>query len=101
MGFSDKDCSKISIPTGIPIVYKFDEDMKPFIPDDGSLMQVHTTGVFLEKPGHLQEALAKNAQWNEHFKIDGSINKQVHSLDNLLLKLRHVKEDLGDEIQKL
>jgi 2,3-bisphosphoglycerate-dependent phosphoglycerate mutase len=75
--------------------------MKPIEPDDTSLRQVHTTGVFLEKPGRLQEALAKNAQWNERFKIDGSINKRVHSLENSLLKLRHIEEDLGDEIQKL
>jgi 2,3-bisphosphoglycerate-dependent phosphoglycerate mutase len=64
-GISDEDIQEVSIPTGIPIIYKFDRDMKPIPPegDRQTVSQVHMKGLFLEKPGLLQEALKREEEW--------------------------------------
>ena len=99
-GISDKDICDINFPTGVPIVYKFNADMEPIEPDDSSVTQVNTKGVFLEKPGRLKEALERNALWNQPVQVDGTVKKRSTSLEHSLLKLRQVEEDLGPEIQK-
>ena len=55
----------IAIPTGIPIVYKFDKDLNPIAPhpDQNAVTQVHMRGVFLEKPGLLKEAIKREQEW--------------------------------------
>jgi 2,3-bisphosphoglycerate-dependent phosphoglycerate mutase len=51
----DKDeIPKVGIPNGIPLIYKFDKNMKP-IPNQNAVKPI--TGVFLEKKGLLREAL--------------------------------------------
>jgi hypothetical protein len=50
---------------GILIVYKFDKDMQAIVPsgDLQTASQVHMNGLFLEKPGLLKEALAREEEW--------------------------------------
>jgi 2,3-bisphosphoglycerate-dependent phosphoglycerate mutase len=96
-GISDKDICDIHIPCGIPIVYRFNEDMEPIEPDDTSLTQVHTRSIFLENPGRLQEALKKNAEWNKASEADGTVRKRTNSLEKSLMKLRSVDDQ--DDVQ--
>jgi 2,3-bisphosphoglycerate-dependent phosphoglycerate mutase len=98
-GIGDKQILEIAFPSGIPVVYKFDENMNPIEPDDTSLAQVHTTGVYLEKPGALEEALKKNKKWNEPMEVEGNVKKRVDSLEKSLVKLRQVEEELGETIR--
>ena len=37
--------------------------MKPLPPAAGKISQAHTSGVFLEKPGLLREALRRTEEW--------------------------------------
>lgn len=84
---------EVSMPAGIPFVYKFDSDMKALPPPDGKLSQAHTSGIFLEKPGLLKEALKKTEEWNK--AVPGNFgqklvlgNNRVSTLENALLKLK-------------
>lgn len=63
----DDEIQEVAIPTGIPIVYKFDENMNPVAPPPSAdrLQQAHMTGLFLEKPGLLKEAIKREADWCE------------------------------------
>ncbi len=49
----------VAIPNGIPLVYKFDRNMRP-IKQDGAVAPL--SGEFLEKKGLLRSALAKEAE---------------------------------------
>ena len=87
----DNDVQEVSMPAGIPFVYKFDSDMNPIPPSQGKLSQAHTSGVFLEKPGLLKEALKKTEDWNA--VVPGSFGQtvevnRVSSLENALMKLK-------------
>jgi hypothetical protein len=88
----DNDVQEVSMPAGIPFVYKFDSNMKPLPPKKGKLSQAHTSGIFLEKPGLLKEALKKTEEWNEVVPGNfgqkvGTVNR-VSTLENALLKLK-------------
>lgn len=63
---SDDDVRDIAIPTGIPIIYKFDKTLKPIPPsgDQQTASQKHMNGLFLEKPGLLKEALKREKEWS-------------------------------------
>ena len=72
--------------------------MKPLPPEEGKISQAHTSGVFLEKPGLLKEALKRNKQYNE--VVPGSYGQVVSSesltrsttLEKALLKLKEDKD---------
>jgi 2,3-bisphosphoglycerate-dependent phosphoglycerate mutase len=65
-GIGDEEIQEVAIPTGIPIIYKFDRKMNPVKPEGKNfLSQQHMTGVFLEKPGELKTALLKEMEWRE------------------------------------
>ena len=53
-GIGDDEIQDVAIPTGIPIVYKFDKDLKPLPPngDQTTVTQVHMQGVFLENQAY-------------------------------------------------
>jgi hypothetical protein len=91
----------VAIPTGIPIVYKFDKDMKPIPPSgsDRTASQVHMNGLFLEKPGLLREALAREAEWAKQVPGYNSALKRnkntMTSLERSLYKLQAERE-LGE-----
>ncbi|CAJ1949642.1 unnamed protein product [Cylindrotheca closterium] len=53
----DKDISDIKMPRGVPMVYRFDEQMEPVEPSDMSRKLLHTNGQFLQKPGKTLEIL--------------------------------------------
>lgn len=65
LDIGDKEIQEVAIPTGIPVIYKFDQNMKPIKPSGGrqAASQVHMSGIFLEKPGLLKEALKREEQW--------------------------------------
>lgn len=44
--------------------FQFDSDMKPLPPPEGKISQAHTSGIFLEKPGLLKEALERQEVYN-------------------------------------
>ena len=56
----DEEIQDVAIPTGIPIVYKFEKLANgqllsiPPNSEENSVSQVHMTGKFLEKPGLLK-----------------------------------------------
>lgn len=68
--------------------------MKPLPPEKGKISQAHTSGVFLEKPGLLKEALRRNQDIRE--VVPGSYGQIVSTeeltrsttLENALLKLK-------------
>ena len=94
LDIDDNDVQEVSMPAGIPFVYKFDSNMKPLPPAEGKLSQAHTSGIFLEKPGLLKEALKKTEEWNE--VVPGSFGQKVKvnrvsSLEKALMKLKEDK----------
>lgn len=99
-GISDNDVTDITIPSGMPIVYKFDQGMKVVAPTDPSLSQVHTSGTFLEKPGRLKEAFEKHTTWSDLFDIEGGTKKRVSTLERSLEHLRRGEEYLGGASRK-
>ena len=68
--------------------------MKPLPPEKGKISQAHTSGVFLEKPGLLKEALRRNQDIRE--VVPGSYGQVVSTeeltrsttLEKALLKLK-------------
>ena len=91
------------MPTAIPFVYRFDKEMNPVQPKEGSLTQVHTSGIFLEKPGLLKEALKRQEDWdrlvpglNATAADVDSRPRRVSTLEESLLRLR-----AEHEIEKL
>jgi hypothetical protein len=57
----------VKVPPGVPIVYNFDKNLRP-IPlglDKITHRQPLIQGVFLEKPGLLQQALKREEEWRK------------------------------------
>jgi len=88
----EEDIQEVSMPGGIPFVYKFDSDMKPLPPAEGKMSQAHTSGIFLEKPGLLKEALKRNKEWDSSvpgsFGVTVEVKGRVGTLEESLLKLK-------------
>lgn len=102
-GISDENIQEVSIPTGIPIIYKFDRQMRPVPPAQGAdrqaVSQVHMNGLFLEKPGLLKEALKREEIWMNQVPgynaTMGRKSSPMTSLERSLYKLRAERE-LGE-----
>jgi len=93
-GISEEDIKEVSMPGGIPFVYKFDSNMRPLPPEEGKMSQAHTNGVFLEKPGLIQEALERTARWDRVVPGSfGQILPQIHRTTNLEDCLFKLKEE--------
>jgi 2,3-bisphosphoglycerate-dependent phosphoglycerate mutase len=94
----DDEIREVAIPTGIPIIYKFDKNMKPIPPsgDPQTASQVHMKGLFLEKPGLLKEALTREEEWSK--QVPGYTptmvrkSKGMTSLERSLYKLQAERE---------
>jgi bisphosphoglycerate-dependent phosphoglycerate mutase len=97
----DNDIEDIGFPPGIPVVYKFERDithhnnnlLKPKRPDQGSLVQEHTSGIFLEKPGLLKEALLRQTEWQTSVPGTNGIElspmvKRMTTMEKSLLLLK-------------
>ena len=97
-GIDNEDIRNVSIPNGVPFVYRFDYDMNPIEPSEGSLSQEHTSATFLEKPGLLQEALKKEEAWMSTIPgIDAThVTKRSSTMEQALLKLR-LEQSLVEE----
>lgn len=97
-GIDDEDISDVAIPNGVPFVYRFDKDMNPLEPTDGSLSQVHTSAIYLEKPGLLQEALKKEEVWMSTIPgVDGAhVTKRAATMEDSLNRLR-IEQSLVEE----
>jgi 2,3-bisphosphoglycerate-dependent phosphoglycerate mutase len=98
---SDNDIQEVAIPTGIPIIYKFDKDLKPIPPggDRQTASQVHMKGIFLEKPGLLNEALKREEAWRKQVPgYQGTMEltkTPMSTLERSLYKLQASRE-LGE-----
>lgn len=94
----DAEIQDVAIPTGIPIVYKFDNELQAIPPrkEDHSVGQVHMNGLFLEKPGLLKEALKREGEWSQAVPGYGSTMSRhktpMTSLERSLYKLEAVRE---------
>jgi 2,3-bisphosphoglycerate-dependent phosphoglycerate mutase len=83
------DVGKVSVPTGIPFVYRFNQDMKPLAPTDSNIAQEYTSSTFLEKPGLLEGALKRQERWKNIAPGDSHlIVKRGSNMENSLLKLK-------------
>mmetsp|Transcript_6726 Transcript_6726/g.10643 ORF Transcript_6726/g.10643 Transcript_6726/m.10643 type:complete len:918 (+) Transcript_6726:182-2935(+) len=100
----DAEIQDVAIPTGIPIIYKFDHDLKAIPPDNDnqsgdSVGQVHMNGLFLEKPGILKEALKREAEWAQSVPgYDDTMSRHMRpmtSMERSLYKLNATRE-LGE-----
>ena len=72
--------------------------MKPLPPADGKISQAHTSGIFLEKPGLLKEALKRTEEWDNVVpgasfgQADGlEAHKRESTIEMALLKLKEEK----------
>ena len=96
----DEEIQEVAIPTGIPIIYKFDKDMKPLPPtrsgDRQTASQVHMNGLFLEKPGLLKEALIREEEWKQlvpgYDSTMARIKTPMTPLEGSLYKLQAERE---------
>lgn len=93
----DDKIEGIAFPPGIPFVYKFDKEMKPIKSEEDSLVQKFTSGVFLEKPGLLKEALKRQEDWRKF--VPGADDeelepyvKRMTSMEQSLLALKGEKQ---------
>ncbi len=94
----------VAIPTGIPVVYKFEKlvngDLRS-VPasQENSVSQLHMTGQFLEKPGLLKEAMKMEEDWkNQVPGYEGTMSRHTRPMTGLersLYKLNAVRE-LGE-----
>jgi 2,3-bisphosphoglycerate-dependent phosphoglycerate mutase len=96
-GIGDEEIQEVAIPTGIPIVYKFDKNMNSVKPQEGKfLSQKHMKGIFLEKPGELKEALRKELEWCENVpgysRTMARSNTAMTPVERSLSKLKAEKE---------
>ena len=108
----DDEIQDIAIPTGIPIVYKFDKDLNPVPPsgDQATVSQLHMKGVFLEKPGLLKQAIKREQEWcatvPDYDKVMSRSNSGMTPLERSLSKLeaqRQVQEwasSFADEVEE-
>eukprot|EP00538_Stauroneis_constricta_P004232 CAMPEP_0119572694 /NCGR_PEP_ID=MMETSP1352-20130426/44750_1 /TAXON_ID=265584 /ORGANISM="Stauroneis constricta, Strain CCMP1120" /LENGTH=855 /DNA_ID=CAMNT_0007622381 /DNA_START=144 /DNA_END=2711 /DNA_ORIENTATION=- len=97
----DEEIQEVAIPTGIPIVYKFDASMQSIPPtsEERTVSQIHMNGLFLEKPGLLKEALKREKEWAKavpgYDSTMGRNKRPMAPLERSLYKLNAVRE-LGD-----
>mmetsp|Transcript_20535 Transcript_20535/g.30867 ORF Transcript_20535/g.30867 Transcript_20535/m.30867 type:complete len:759 (-) Transcript_20535:253-2529(-) len=86
----DKEVGSINFLTGIPVVYKFDQNMKPIQPEvDSTLKQAHTSGVFLEKPERVKLAMQK--QNKMHITIVNAGDRSKRRLNNLKTTMENLR----------
>lgn len=99
-GISDEDVCDVQVPTGIPFVYRFDENMEIIEPNDTSLTQVHTKSHYLEKPERFQEAIERSKTFDKALELDsGRVKKRSSNLEKALLDLRKLEDGIGPEIR--
>jgi 2,3-bisphosphoglycerate-dependent phosphoglycerate mutase len=97
----DAEIQDVAIPTGIPIIYKFDKLLNSIPPDkeDNAVGQIHMNGLFLEKPGILKEALKREKEWADavpgYDKTMSSHKRPMTSFERSLYKLNATRE-LGE-----
>jgi Histidine phosphatase superfamily (branch 1) len=98
----DAEIQDVAIPTGIPIVYKFERDSSgklqstPPSKEEHSVSQVHMNGKFLEKPGLLKEALKREEEWSKSVPgYEGTMSRHkrpMTGLERSLYKLEAERE---------
>jgi len=101
----EEEIQDVSIPTGIPIVYKFEKQQNGQLvsvapkSEENSVSQVHMKGMFLEKPGLLKEALNLEDDWREQVPgYDATMSRHsrpMTTLERSLYKLNALRE-LGE-----
>jgi len=102
-GIGDAEIQDVAIPTGIPIVYKFNNCKElapiPIQSNSETVNQIHMNGLFLEKPGLLKEALKLEVEWTNRVPgYDSTMAKSkvpTTSLERSLSKLK-AEQELGE-----
>ena len=61
--FVGKEIKAINTLGAIPVLHRFDENMKQIPLDNGNLSQIRVSGAFLENPGLLKKALKLQSKW--------------------------------------
>lgn len=100
-GVADKVISAIEIPTGVPIVYRFDNDMNPLGPNDDSSQpqpQPFINGTFLETSGNPKN-IADEFSEKSILTQSGLHDKREHTLRESMVKLRRGDMPLSDRRQ--
>ena len=72
----------MAIPTGIPLIYKFNRNLEPVHGEDGLpalKLAGGVTGTFLEERGLLRRALAQEQEWLSSVPGYGSISSTYHT----------------------
>lgn len=78
-GLTAEEIQSVGIPNGIPLVYKFDKDMRPV---EQPLAVAPLSGEFLEKKGLLRAALDREAEFAAN--IPGyEVRKNISSVEML------------------
>ena len=95
----DEDIRDVAIPNGVPFVYRFNYDMSPMTPGEGSLSQLHTSATYLEKPGLLQEALKKEKTRRTSVAGVGEahVSRRAATMEESLYRLR-LEQSLVTEV---
>uniref|UniRef100_A0A0G4IA63 Phosphoglycerate mutase n=1 Tax=Chromera velia CCMP2878 TaxID=1169474 RepID=A0A0G4IA63_9ALVE len=119
-GISEEQIPQVAIPNGIPLVYKFDDELRPVKQE---MAVAPLSGVFLEKKGALRAALEREAELAKrvpgyrvpscptdreaeravlpHSPLTDALGK--HYMTELLLKIANAekeKAEMGGEQQK-
>jgi bisphosphoglycerate-dependent phosphoglycerate mutase len=81
---------KVAVPTGVPVVYRFDAQLKPLPPEGDH--PAHTSGVFLEKPGVLAEALERHEDWKNTFDHGPIVGDRESTVERALQQLRREEQ---------
>lgn len=99
-GIGDDEIQEVAIPTGIPIVYKFNNIKElvsvPTQPaaESGNTNQIHMNGLFLEKPGLLKEALKREKEWiNKVPGYDSTMGRTIVPMTPLERSLSKLKAE--------
>mmetsp|Transcript_18958 Transcript_18958/g.19076 ORF Transcript_18958/g.19076 Transcript_18958/m.19076 type:complete len:730 (-) Transcript_18958:58-2247(-) len=93
---SDDQIRKVAIPNGIPLVYKFDRNMKPIVQE---FAVPPISGGFLEKKGLLRDALAKEQELAKFVPGYKMTDNRAPPLDPLLRSLTYL--DLEHKLSAL
>ena len=89
---SDEEIESVSIPRGIPLIYKFDDNMQLIQPKKSKLTL--SSGVFLEKPDLFEKALEKQIGWDQSVpgQLHFSNKERAMTVEKALESLRQEKE---------
>ena len=88
------DTTQLAFPEGVPVVYRFDQNLKPLSVEEDPRRMPGTKALFLEKPGLLAKALERQENWKNLFDDAGPGNR-ASTVEMALWKLRQEQQNGG------